>query len=118
MDGHIVFFSYASENLDRYMKDFFSDLCADIAPLTKFPPDSERISFQDKNNLRLLEYWQSHIEGALQASSVLLCMTSVAYFGKEFCGKEYYAFDQEAARSGAGERPSASDSARSLGSCS
>lgn len=92
--SHIVFFSYARENLDRYLEDFFSDLCREIAPLTAYAADSNEISFRDKKNLRLMENWKTHIEGALQSSSVLVCVTSVAYFSSEFCGKEYYVFDQ------------------------
>jgi hypothetical protein len=92
--SHLVFFSYARENLDPYLEDFFKDLCAEIAPLTQWGPEDENISFRDKNNLRLMEYWKTDIEGALQSSSVLVGITSVAYFNKEFCGREYYVFDQ------------------------
>jgi len=92
--SHLVFFSYARENLDPYLEDFFKDLCAEIAPHTPWGPEDERISFRDKSNLRLMENWKTHIEGALQSSSVLVCITSVAYFNKEFCGREYYVFDQ------------------------
>jgi hypothetical protein len=93
-ESHIAFFSYARENLDPYLEDFFKNLSAEIAPATRWAPEDERISFRDKNNLRLMENWKTHIEGALQSSAVLVCMTSVAYFNKEFCGKEVYFFDQ------------------------
>src|SRR5438874_1656423 len=93
-ESHIVFFSYARENLDPYLEDFFKDLSAAIAPATQWGAEDERISFRDKANLRLGENWKSHIEGALQSSTVLVCVTSVAYFSKEFCGKENYFFDQ------------------------
>jgi hypothetical protein len=92
--SHIVFFSYARENLDAYLEDFFRDLSAAIQPSTAWTVEDERISFRDKKNLRLGEFWKSHIEGALQGTDVLVCITSVAYFAKEFCGKEYYFFDQ------------------------
>jgi hypothetical protein len=92
--AHIAFFSYARENLDRYLEDFFEDLCLEIAPQTEWAADDERISFQDKKNLRVMANWESDIEGALQTSSVLICVTSLAYFKKDFCGKEYYVFDQ------------------------
>jgi hypothetical protein len=90
----IVFFSYARENLDRYLEDFFRELCEDIAAYTTWGSEDDNISFRDKNNLRLMEHWKTHIEGALQSSSVLVCVTSVAYLNKEFCGREYYLFDQ------------------------
>jgi hypothetical protein len=90
----IVFFSYARTNLDPYLEEFFKDLCSEIAPLTDWSPEDENISFRDTNNLRVMENWKSHIQGALQSSTVLVCITSVAYFHSEFCGKEYYVFDQ------------------------
>ncbi len=92
--SHIVFFSYARENADPYLEDFFKDLCGEIAPATPWASEDERISFRDKSNLRLMENWSTHIEDSLQSSAVLVCITSVAYFNKEFCGKEYYVFDQ------------------------
>jgi hypothetical protein len=89
----IVFFSYARGDCDPYLDEFFKDVCAEIAPNVPFEAESEDLSFRDKKSLRLGENWQSHIEGALQSTSVLVCMTSVKYFNSEFCGKEYYFFD-------------------------
>ena len=63
----IVFFSYARENLNPYLLDFFKHLSAEIAAQTPWEPEDERISFRDKANLRLGEKWKSHIEGALQS---------------------------------------------------
>ena len=95
LNTQIVFFSYARETLDPYLEDFFKDLSASIAiGNTPWAPEDDHVSFRDKENLRLGENWKSHIEGALQTSTVLVCITSVAYFTKEFCGKEYYFFDQ------------------------
>jgi hypothetical protein len=91
---HIVFFSYARENLDPYLDDFFKDLAGEIAPHTPWPAEDERVAFTDRNNIRLMENWAPRIDEALQTTSVLVCITSVAYFLKEFCGKEYYVFDQ------------------------
>jgi hypothetical protein len=89
----VVFFSYARGDLDPYLEEFFRDVCAEIAPNVPFEAESEDLSFRDRKSLRLGEHWQSHIEGALQSTSVLVCMTSVKYFNSEFCGKEYYFFD-------------------------
>jgi hypothetical protein len=91
---HIAFFSYARQNLDPYLSDFFDDLCSEISPATRWGPEDDRISFRDRNNLRLMEHWKTHIDQALQSSAVLVCMTSVAYLSSKFCGKEYYVFDQ------------------------
>lgn len=91
----IVFFSYARVNLDPYLEEFFKDLCSEISPYTDWSSEDENISFRDKNNLRVMENWKSHIQGALQSSAVLVCITSFAYFHSPFCGKEYYIFDQK-----------------------
>ena len=90
----IVFFSYARDDIDPYLEDFFKDLSAEIAGYTQWGPEDDEVSFRDKNNLRLMENWKSHIVGALQSSSVMVCITSAKYFNSEFCGKEYYLFDQ------------------------
>ena len=89
----VVFFSYARGDHDPYLEEFFKDVCAEIAPSVPFEAESEDLSFRDRKSLRLGENWQSHIEGALQSTAVLVCMTSVKYFNSEFCGKEYYFFD-------------------------
>ncbi len=105
---HIVFFSYARKNLDAYMEDFFKDLCAEIAPDTEWAAHDEQISFQDKKNLRVMANWESDIEKALQNSSVLVCITSLAYFKSDFCGKEYYVFDYRQRQGlGSGAKPPA-----------
>jgi FxsC-like protein len=91
---HVFFFSYASENLDPHMKQFFKALRASVAPSTGWNADDEEISFRDKENLRVMDTYQPLLLKALQSSTVLVCMTSPAYFQKEYCGKEYYIFDQ------------------------
>jgi FxsC-like protein len=91
---HVFFFSYASENLDAHLKQFFKALCASVAPSTGWNAEDERISFRDKQNLRVMDTYQPLLLKALQNSTVLVCVTSPAYFQKEYCGKEYYIFDQ------------------------
>jgi hypothetical protein len=92
--SHIVFFSYARKDLDPYLEDFFKDLCWEISLLTNYSPEDEELSFRDKSSLPIMENWKTNIVGALQSSAVLVCITSVKFFKKEFCGKEYYVFDQ------------------------
>ena len=41
-----------------------------------------------------MDTYQPLLLKALQKSAVMVCVTSPAYFQKEFCGKEYYIFDQ------------------------
>lgn len=92
--SHIFFFSYASENLDKELKGFFELLCEEVAPYTAWAKDDPRISFRDGKDLPLMEEWRPALLNALQTSAVLVCITSVAYFQKRFCGQEYYLFNQ------------------------
>jgi hypothetical protein len=92
--AHIVFFSYARGDLDPYLDEFFKDLCAEIAPNTEFEAEDVQLSYRDTNNNRVMENWKTQVEESLQSSAVLVCVTSIKYFLSEFCGKEYYVFDQ------------------------
>jgi len=103
--AHVFFFSYAIENRDHHLERFFDDLCVEIAPEVKWAWDDPNISFRDGKNLPLMEDWQVAIMDALQNSSVLVSLTSQAYFEKPFCGQEYYIFDQRRRQTHAGAAP-------------
>lgn len=92
--AHVFFFSYARENLDNHLRAFFEDLCENVAPFTKWAAEDPNLSFRDGKNLPLMDNWQPSIMDALQASSVLVSVTSPAYFQKRFCGQEYWVFDE------------------------
>jgi len=94
---HIFFFSYASENLgrDNHLLCFFEDLCDKVsAGAPAWAAEDPRISFRDGRNLPLMDDWQTSIMDALQHSSVLVSVTSPAYFAKRFCGQEYWVFER------------------------
>lgn len=91
---HIFFFSYASENWNQPgLEGFYNDLCQAVAPQVPWNYDDNNISFRD-HKMRLGEEWKPAISNALQESAVLVCIVSEAYFSKEFCGQEFYMFDQ------------------------
>jgi hypothetical protein len=91
---HMFFFSYASENWNQPgLEDFYNDLCQAVAPLVPWNFDNPNISFRD-HKMRLGEVWKPSISNALEECVVLVCMVSAAYFSKEFCGQEFYIFDQ------------------------
>ena len=92
--SHVFFFSYASENYDKELKAFFQDLCTEVAPYTAWKPEDSRVSFRDGKDLALMEGWRPSLLDALQTSAVFVCVTSIAYFQKPFCGQEYFVFDQ------------------------
>ena len=92
---HILFLSYAAENAkDTQFLGFCKELSQVIAPGTPWSYDDDRISFRDRKNLRLGEKWEPELRDALEVSSVMLCITSEAYYRKAFCGKEFYIFQQ------------------------
>jgi hypothetical protein len=90
----IAFFSYARENRKPQLVQFFEDLRIEIEERAGWVDGDSPVTFSDKESLRLMEFWKSDIESALQTAAVLVCITSPAYFRKEFCGKEFYLFDQ------------------------
>ena len=94
MPTHTFFFSYASEDRSPPLKEFFNDLCEAIAARKGLVPTDEKVAFRDKNNLRLADTYKPLLLDALQNSSVLVSITSPSYFKKDFCGKEYYIFEQ------------------------
>src|SRR6185503_8178272 len=91
---HIFFFSYSRKDQDPYLEDFYKNLSAEVAGPTPFEANDSRVSFRDTTEIPLMTDWQARIEDSLQTSSVLVCVTSVKYLNSEFCGKEYYVFDQ------------------------
>src|SRR5262249_37075905 len=94
--SYVFFFSYARENLDKELKAFFEDLSADVAPHVPFAANDA--GFRDQRDLHLMETWEPAIMDALQTSAILVCITSIAYFQKRFCGQEYWVFDQRRRR--------------------
>jgi FxsC-like protein len=93
--SHVFFFSYTHDNLDKELKAFFRDLCNEVAPHTEWGRgDDPRTSFRDGQNLPLMVEWNSAILDAIQSSSILVCVTSPAYFVRPFCGQEFWVFDQ------------------------
>jgi hypothetical protein len=91
MPQPIVFFSYARKDTDRYLENFFTDLCHEIAILSG--QDEDQLRFRDKSSLPLMEPWDDNVVAALQSCTVMVCVATVRYFNREVCGKEYRLFD-------------------------
>jgi hypothetical protein len=101
--AHVFFFGYAHENLNNHLTEFFEDLCKHLSEAISSDPASGQvvswaaqdpnISFRDGKDLALMDNWRPAILNALQSSSVLVSVTSPAYFQKKFCGQEYFIFD-------------------------
>jgi hypothetical protein len=94
MSDPFIFYSYASETRRPALLGFFEDLRGALIDKIGWVEGDGPIAFSDRESLRLMEYWKSDIEAALQATTVLVCITAPSYFRKPFCGKEYFFFDQ------------------------
>jgi FxsC-like protein len=94
--GHWFFLSYARENSDPYLVEFYRDLNKAIGDLTA-PGDGED-GFLDVNGIEVGKQWPDELSAALQKCQALISLYSPAYFTKEYCGKEWRAFsDRQAA---------------------
>ena len=92
---HVFFFSYAHANIDKELESFFEDLCEEVKVYTPgYTAKDPRLHFRDRTGIPMMEEWRPQIMDALQASSVLVCLTSPGYFASRFCGQEFYVFDQ------------------------
>lgn len=89
------FFSYARDDLDKRLGQFFDDLEQAIRGREYLDPaGGERHAFVDRKNLQLMTTWTHDLRDALQRSRTFACMVSPAYVNKAFCGKEYWIFDR------------------------
>jgi hypothetical protein len=76
--SHIVFFSYANQDLDPHLEDLFKDLCWEISLLSGC--EDKECGLRDKSSLPVMEKWSTNIVGARQTSTVLVCISSPRYF--------------------------------------
>jgi FxsC-like protein len=94
--SHWFFLSYARENYDQYLLDFYRDLNKKICDLAT-PGDGED-GFLDMNGIEVGKQWPDELTAALQKCQAFISLYSPAYFTKEYCGKEWRAFsDRQAA---------------------
>ena len=92
--AHVFFFSYAHVNRRTDLEEFFELLCEAVADGTEWAPKDANVSFRDGKDLAVMDNWRPEILEALQSSSVLVSVTSPAYFQSKFSGQEYRIFDQ------------------------
>jgi FxsC-like protein len=97
--GHWFFLSYARENYDQYVLDFYRDLNKMICDLAT-PGDGED-GFLDVNGIEVGKQWPDELKAALQTCQAFISLYSPAYFTKEYCGKEWRAFSDRQAAYGA-----------------
>jgi FxsC-like protein len=101
---YAFFLSYARANAkgpdgsdNVYFKQFKEDLTffvsSALGPVAELDKD---IVFYDKDSIDLGTDWDSELRRALQTSRVMVCLYSPAYFGREYCGKEFEVFRRRA----------------------
>jgi FxsC-like protein len=100
----VVFLSYAREDFDDSLREFFADFRHNLA--RAIGPTAGDIYFRDFESIRLGEPWEVALTEGIRSCSIFLAVYSPAYFSREYCGKEWAAFsrritlapDPEAAR--------------------
>lgn len=93
--SHWFFLSYARENYNQYLLDFFKDLNKMISDLA-IPGEGED-GFIDVGNIELGNRWPDELTAALQSCRAFVSLYSPAYFTKEYCGKEWQVFNSRQA---------------------
>ena len=68
-----LFFSYARNDVDSYLKQFCEDLFDMVAQKGTFERGKGEGSFQDIQNIEPGQDWETKIAKALQHSQVLVC---------------------------------------------
>ncbi|MEU8266777.1 TIR-like protein FxsC [Sphaerisporangium sp. NPDC049002] len=97
-DGPYFFLSYrhighiGMETPDRYVVEFYHDLCSHIMQLTDHP-DGVAVGFMDRE-IRGGNRWNDDIMRALATCRVFVPLYQPKYFKSDFCGKEWDAFSR------------------------
>jgi TIR domain len=76
---------------DRLVRQFYDDLCQDVAPLVHLQYGSD-MGFIDIEDLPGGMNWHPELMRALGTCQVLVGLLSVPYLTSEWCGKEWHAF--------------------------
>lgn len=97
--SHWFFLSYARENYDQYLLDFYRDLNKALRDLAS--PDEGEDGFIDVNGIEVGKQWPDELTAALQTCRAFISLYSPAYFTKEYCGKEWRVFSDRQAAYGA-----------------
>jgi hypothetical protein len=89
---------------DQLVKQFYDDLCEDVAPLVHLPYGSD-MGFMDIEGLPGGMNWHPELIRALGSCQVLVGLLSVPYLKSDWCGKEWHAFALRHRTSGASASP-------------
>lgn len=93
--SHWFFLSYARENYNQYVLDFYQDLNKMIRDLAI--PGEGGDGFIDTSDIELGTQWPDELAAALQNCRAFISLYSPAYFTKDYCGKEWQVFNSRQA---------------------
>jgi hypothetical protein len=91
----LFFYSYAREDVDKQRK-FYDDLIKEIKSATGRRDDG--IGFFDQENLKIGDDWPENLKQALRKCRVFVYLHSPTYFQSEWCGKEWFVFQNRVER--------------------
>ncbi|WP_089935414.1 TIR-like protein FxsC, partial [Candidatus Entotheonella palauensis] len=84
------FLSYARDDDDLFLRNFYRDLTHEVRLLT--PGDVSEVAFRDTESMLLGERWSDKLLHALQTCKVFVALCSPTYFTRHWCGREWQFF--------------------------
>lgn len=87
---YTLFFSYARNDWDSYLQDFFDTLVHEVA--LKLGLRQEEIAFLDTSSIEQGQPWNDDLAEALRTCQAFVAVCSPSYYRSEWCGKEWAAF--------------------------
>lgn len=92
---YYFFFSYSRSDNSEFLKGFFSDLQNIIKEKLGLEGD---VGFIDQTGNEPGDHWEAKLEQALACSRVFVAVATASYARKEYCGKEWAAFEDRVTR--------------------
>jgi FxsC-like protein len=104
--SHWFFLSYARNDRDDCLGDFYRDLNKEIREWAG--PEAGEDGFFDENDIELGKHWSPALTEALQDCRAFIALCSPAYFNSEICGREWQFFSERQTAYSASLAPPAS----------
>ena len=107
MSDYTFFFSYSRDDFSPFMKQFLEDLREAVRLRMGYGQKDEFV-FLDNGEITIGEDWKPELLDGLQSSRILLCMYTVRFFRREWCGREieFFRLRQKALAGTKQEHPS------------
>jgi FxsC-like protein len=86
------FLSYAREDDPEFIRRFFHDLSSQVRNLAGVG-QADTVGFLDEQNVQIGQRWSAEMTNALATCRCFVAMTSPRYFRRDYCGREWYVFN-------------------------